>query len=53
MTPEGAAIPTPKPRRDDTLRKALVRARRWRRWIERGQATSITDLAKQEGVTAA
>jgi hypothetical protein len=28
MTPEGAATPSPKPRRDDTLIKALVRAHR-------------------------
>ena len=52
MTPEGA-VPTPKPRRDDTLIKALVRAHRWRRKIEGGQAKSITDLAEQEGVTMA
>jgi hypothetical protein len=53
MTPEGAATPPPKPRRDDTLVKALVRAHRWRRRIESGQAKSITDLAEQEGVTDA
>jgi hypothetical protein len=53
MTPEGAAEPTPKPRRDETLVKALVRAHRWRRRIESGQAKSITDLAEQEGVTDA
>jgi hypothetical protein len=53
MAPEGSAVPTPKPRRDDTLIKALVRAYRWRRKIESGQATSITDLAEQEGVTDA
>ena len=53
MTPEGAAVPTPKPRRDDTLIKALVRAHRWRRKIESGRAKSITDLAEQEGVTVA
>jgi hypothetical protein len=53
MTPEGAAVPTPKPRRDDALIKALVRAHRWRRRIESGQAHSITDLAEQEGVTDA
>jgi hypothetical protein len=52
MTPEGA-VPTPKPRRDDTLIKALVRAHRWRRKIESGQAKSITDLAEQERVTVA
>jgi hypothetical protein len=36
-----------------TLIKALVRAHRWRRKIESGQAKSITDLAEQEGVTDA
>jgi hypothetical protein len=53
MAPEGVAMPTPKPRRDETLIKALVRAHRWRRTIERGRARSITDLAEQEGVTDA
>ena len=53
VTPEGAAVPTPKPRRDETLVKALVRAHRWRRRIESGRARSITDLAEQEGVTDA
>jgi hypothetical protein len=53
MAPEGAAVPTPKPRRDDTLIKALVRAHRWRRKIETGRAKSITDLSEQEGVTDA
>jgi hypothetical protein len=53
ITPEGAAVPTPKPRRDETSVKAVVRAHRWRRKIENGQAKSITDLAEQEGVTVA
>ena len=53
MAPEGAAVPTPKPRLDETLIKALVRAHRWRRKVESGQAKSITDLAEQEGVTDA
>jgi hypothetical protein len=53
MAPEGVAMPTSKPRRDGTLIKALVRAHRWRRKIESGQAKSITDLAEQEGVTDA
>ena len=53
MTPEGAAAPARKPRRDETLVKALVRAHRWRRQIESGRAKSITDLAEQEGVTDA
>jgi hypothetical protein len=53
MTPEGSAASTPKPRRDETLVKALVRAHRWRRQIESGRAKSITDPAEQEGVTDA
>ena len=53
MTPEGATMATLKPRRDDTLIRALVRAHRWRRRIESGRAKSITDLAEQEGVTVA
>jgi hypothetical protein len=53
MMPEGAAMPAPKPRPDETLVKALVRAHRWRRKIDSGQAKSITDLAEHEGVTVA
>jgi hypothetical protein len=53
VTPEGAAVSPPKPRRDETLITALVRAHRWRRKIESGQAKSITDLAGQESVTDA
>ena len=53
MTPEGVTAPARKPRPDETLIKALVRAHRWRRRIESGQANSITDLAEQEGVTDA
>jgi hypothetical protein len=49
MAPEGVAVP--KPSRDETLIKALVRAHRWRRKIESREARSITDLAEQEGVT--
>ena len=53
MAPKGAAMPTSKPRPDETLIKALVRAHRWRRRIESGRAKSITDLAEQEGVAVA
>jgi len=53
VTPEGVAAPARKPSRDEALVKALVRAHRWRRRIESGQAKSITDLAEQEGVTDA
>jgi hypothetical protein len=35
------------------LDEALVRAHRWRRRIESGQARSITDLAEEEAVTDA
>ena len=52
-TLEGVAAPARKPRPDETLIKAVVRAHRWRRRIESGQARSITDLAEQEGVTDA
>jgi hypothetical protein len=53
ITRESAtALPrTPAP--DQTLINALVRAHRWRRQIESGQARSIPNLAEQEGVTAA
>jgi hypothetical protein len=53
MTPDGVAAPARKPSRDETLVKALVRAHRWRRRIDSGQAKSITDLAEQENVTMA
>jgi hypothetical protein len=53
MTPGGSAAPTPKPSRDETLVKAIVRAHRWRRKIERGQAKSITDLTEHERLTIA
>ena len=53
MTPEGVAAPARRPSRDETLVKALVRAHRWRRKIESGQARSITDLAEKERVTDA
>jgi hypothetical protein len=53
VAPEGAAALSPKPRRDETLVKAIVRAHRWRRRIESTQARSITDLAAQERVTDA
>jgi hypothetical protein len=43
-------MPTPKPRGDETLIKALVRAP-VAEDRESGHAKSITDLAEQEGVT--
>jgi hypothetical protein len=40
----------PQPRIDNALLKALARASRWRQQIEDGKYSSITDLAKTEGV---
>jgi hypothetical protein len=53
ITRESATAPPPTPAPDQTLINALVRAHRWRRKIESGQARSITDLAEQEGMTDA
>jgi len=36
---------------DDTLIKAIARAHRWNRMLERGEYGSITELAQAEGVT--
>ena len=45
------AVPAlPQPRIDNALLKALARAHRWRRMIERGEHVSITELAKAEGI---
>lgn len=45
------ALPTPQqPRVDNALLKALARAHRWRRMIESGEYSSISELAKAEGV---
>jgi hypothetical protein len=51
--PEGVAALARKPSRDETLVKGFVRAHRWRRRIESGQAKSVTDLAEQKGLTDA
>jgi hypothetical protein len=53
MTPDGAAVSPPTPRRDEMLVKVLVRAHRWRRRIESGHARSIIALAEQKSVTIA
>ena len=54
LSPDGRPLdprPTGAPDVDDTLRAGIVKAFRWRRRIETGQASSITDLAEQEKVT--
>lgn len=54
LAPDGLALPVPpKPTVDEIMVKMLVKAHRWRRRIESGQAKSITDLAEQEHVTIA
>ena len=45
------AVPAPsQPRIENALLKALARAHRWRRMIEGGGYSSVTELAKTEGV---
>ncbi len=45
--PEGAAQPR---RPDSALIKALARAFRWKRMLESGEFTTITELAEREGI---
>lgn len=46
-------VDRPTPRQpDDTLVKALARAFRWKRMLESGQFTTISDLAKHEEIAA-
>ena len=45
--PEGAAQAR---RTDSTLVKALARAFRWKRMLESGEFTSISELAEREGI---
>lgn len=45
--PEGAAQPR---RTDSTLVKALARAFRWKRMLETGEFSSISELAEREGI---
>ena len=53
VVPDGIEGRVPaKPRRDDTLLKALARAHRRRCEIESGEYKSITDFAEQEKVTS-
>ena len=46
--PNGASPPR---RTDNTLVKALARAFRWKRMLESGEFTSISELAEREGIT--
>ena len=53
IMPDGASVPQGKPARDEMLIKALVNSHRPGRKVESDQARSISDLAEQEGATAA
>jgi len=49
MTPDGAPW-APRPRVDNAMVKALVRAFRWRRMMESGQFATVTELARHENL---
>ncbi len=52
VTPDGGAPwSTAPPRPDDTLVRALARAHRWQRMLDRGDYGTIRDIEKAEGVT--
>ena len=51
IAPDGGDAWMPsKPRRDDTLIKALARAHRWKRMLESGEHNSVADLAEAEKI---
>jgi hypothetical protein len=50
ITPNGEPAAIEKTRVDSTLLKALARAFRWKKMLESGQFTTITELAKHENL---
>jgi len=50
ITPNGTPAAIEKPRVDSTLVKALARAFRWKKMLESGQFTTITELAEHENL---
>ncbi len=50
VTPNGAPVAIEKTRIDSTLVKALARAFRWKKMLESGQFTTITELAEHENL---
>lgn len=50
VLPDGASWGAPRARIDNTMVKAIARAHRWRRLLERGQFASLTELAKAEDI---
>lgn len=49
VSPGGTAEPA-RPQVDNSLVKALARAHRWKRLLEDGHHTSLTELAQAEGI---
>lgn len=49
VSPDGTAEPA-RPQVDNSLVKVLARAHRWKRLIEEGHHTSLTELAQAEGI---
>ena len=49
VSPDGTAEPA-RPQVDNSLVKALARAHRWKRLLEEGHHTSLTELAQAEGI---
>ena len=53
IAPDGGDAWMPsKPRRDDTLIRAIARARRWQRMLESGNVSSTRQLAEKEKINA-
>jgi hypothetical protein len=51
VAPDGTAIvPATKPQPDGTLIKALVRAWRWRKLLDEGVYTSVTEISEAESI---
>lgn len=48
ITPAGSLPAAERPRTDNVLIKALTRAFRWKKMLESGQFTTITELAEHE-----
>jgi len=50
ITPNGEPVAIEEPRVDSTLVKTQVGAFRWKKMLESGQFTTITELAKHENL---
>lgn len=50
VLPDGGSWGAPAPRIDNTMVKAIARAHRWRRLLESGKFTSVTELAEAESI---